>query len=365
MTKPSFPDCPVLNVYLMAETRTVTITENEANQRLDRFLRKLLDDVSLSAIYRLVRTRRITVNGGRARPDHRLAVGDIVAFAQAAQERHLRPKLRKRADTGFSRRRDFKVVFEDDHIVAVNKPAGVLVHAGDRGDQRDTLIDQVTAYLLEKPRGLQAANLADFVMPSPTFSPGLAHRLDRDTSGLVLIGKTLPAVQKLTGAIKRREMRKLYVALIFGGLPGREGAIDVPIARQEDKAGRRRKVLAGEGQRALTRYRVLAQRGAYSLVELELITGRTHQLRAHLAHMNSPVAGDDEYGSREKNRHAREKLGLKRQFLHAARVTLAHPVDGTALSLTAPLWPDLAHALEAAGFGPDDLPQYLRDYDGR
>ncbi|MCC6574909.1 MAG: RluA family pseudouridine synthase [Planctomycetes bacterium] len=344
----------------MPATRTVTITENEANQRLDRFLRKLLDDVSLSAIYRLVRTRAITVNGGKSRPEHRLNIGDVVSFAQAAEERHLQPKLRKRADVGFSRRRDFKVVFEDDAIVAVNKPAGVLVHAGDRGEGRDTLIDQVTSYLLEKPIGGEATNLKDFVRPSPTFSPGLAHRLDRETSGLVLIGKTLPAIQKLTDAIKHRRIEKLYVALIFGGLDRREGTIDVPIARQEDSQGRRRKVEAGEGRRAVTRYRVLAQRGPYSLVELELVTGRTHQLRAHLAHVGSPIVGDDEYGSREKNRHAREKLRLKRQFLHAARVTMEHPLTGGPLEIVAPLWPELSQALSLAGFSTDDLPSYLR-----
>jgi 23S rRNA pseudouridine955/2504/2580 synthase len=344
----------------MPNERTFTISENEANQRLDRFLRKLLDDVSLSAIYKLVRTRQITVNRGRAKPEQRLQTGDVISFRQAAEDRHMKPKLRERAARGLSKRRDFRVIYEDVHILAVNKPAGVLVHAGDRGDDRDTLIGQVTAWLVEAQRAVPAADsLRDFVRPSPTFAPTLAHRIDRATSGLVLIGKTLPASQELAALIKKRQVHKTYLALALGGLPQREGTIDVPIERQQDARGRRQKVHAGAGRRAVTRYRVLAQRGHFTLLELELVTGRTHQIRAHLAHVGAPLVGDDEYGDRERNRHAAEKLGLKRQFLHAARLEFTHPLTGQELDLSAPLWPDLANALERAGFTERDLPDWL------
>lgn len=342
----------------MNEPRTITIGSNEANQRLDRFLRKLLDDVSLSAIYKLIRTRQITVNQRKVKPDMRLKTGDVVVFHRAAEDRHLRPKVRERSERGLSSRRDFRVVFEDAHMIAVNKPAGILVHAGDRGTDRDTLIDQVTAYLLQQPLPT-SDSLKDFVRPSPTFSPGLVHRLDRATSGLVLIGKTLPAMQELARMIKKRNIRKTYVAMSVGGLPQREGTINVPIQRREDKKGRRRKVQTGTGQNAVTNYRVLAQRGTYSLVELDLVTGRTHQIRAHLSHVGAPVAGDDEYGDRERNRHVVEKLGLRRQFLHAARLEFEHPLTHESLDLVAPLWPELERALDAAGFMPDDLPSWL------
>ena len=344
----------------MPELRTVTIGPDEANQRLDRFLRKLLDDVSLSAIYKLVRTKQITLNKRKVKPDVRLQQGDVVTFQQAAQDRHLRPKVREKSDRGLSTRRDFQVIHEDAHLIAVNKPAGLLVHAGDRGDDRDTLIDQVTAHLLENPPA-PAANMKDFVRPSPTFSPGLVHRLDRATSGLVMIGKTLPAMQELARMVKKRNVRKTYIALAVGGLPQREGTISVPIARQEGARGQRRKVKTGEGQTAVTNYRVLAQRGTYTLVELELVTGRTHQIRAHLAHIGAPVAGDDEYGDRDRNRHTADKLGLKRQFLHAARLEFRHPLTETELDLVASLWPELNTALDAAGFKPDDLPPWLTD----
>ncbi|MCC6149400.1 MAG: RluA family pseudouridine synthase [Planctomycetes bacterium] len=339
--------------------RSFTVSANEANQRLDRFLRKLLDDVSLSAIYKLVRTRQITLNGAKAKPEARLKPGDVIVFQQAASDRHLQPRVRKRAEHGLSSRRDFRIVYEDTEILCVNKPAGVLVHAGDRGDAKDTLIDQVTGYLLEKPR--EPGDLKDFVRPSPTFAPSLAHRLDRDTSGLVLVGKTLGATQALTDMIKHRRLTKLYLALIFGSLPKGAGEIDVPLQRHEDAKGRRRKVEAGSGQRAITRYEVIAHKGHFTLVQLELVTGRTHQLRAHLAHVGSPIVGDDEYGSREKNRHAHEKLGLSRQFLHAARLQFAHPVSQAALDLRAPLWSDLRIALTRAGFAPDNIPDWLRD----
>lgn len=344
----------------MSGTRTITIGKDEANQRLDRFLRKLLDDVSLSAIYKLVRTRQVTVNDRKVRPELRLNAGDVVTLWRAAEERHLQPKVRRRAEQGLSTRRDFRIVHEDADLLAVNKPAGLLVHAGDRGDDRDTLIGQVTSWLLSRPLGQDAQSHKDFVRPSPTFAPALAHRIDGQTSGLVLIGKTLAASQALAAAIKHRDIEKTYLALAIGGLPQGQGEINLPIARHEDARGRRRKVEVGHGQRAVTRYRVLGQRGQYSLVELELVTGRTHQIRAHLAHLGAPVAGDDEYGSRDHNRHAAEKLGLQRQWLHAARLQLNHPIDGRALDLAAPLWPDLRHALAAAGLA-DLLPPWLAD----
>ncbi|MCA8915523.1 MAG: RluA family pseudouridine synthase [Planctomycetes bacterium] len=342
----------------MAEQRTISIGPDEANQRLDRFLRKLLDDVSLSAIYKLVRTKQITVNNRKSKPDARLKAGDVVSFRQAAEDRHMKPKVREKTQRGLSKRRDFEVVYEDEHLIAVNKPAGLLVHAGDRGDDRDTLIDQVTAYLIEQPQK-PGESMKEFVKPSPTFSPGLVHRLDRATSGLVLIGKTLAAMQELTRMIKKRNVRKTYVTLAVGGLPQRDGTINVPIARQEGARGQRRKVKAGEGRTAVTHYHVLAQRGTYSLVELELVTGRTHQIRAHLAHVGAPVAGDDEYGDRDRNRHAAGKLGLRRQFLHASRLEFTHPLTDKQLDLVAPLWPELKTALDSAGFKPDDLPPWL------
>lgn len=344
----------------MASTRTITIGENEANQRLDRFVRKMLDDVSLSAIYKLLRTRKILLNNGKAKPGARLRQGDVVTFKQAARERHFTPKVREREQRGLSKRRDFKIVHEDVHIVAVNKPPGLLVHAGDRGDDRDTLIDQVTAYLVESARP-ETDDLKDFVKPSPTFSPGLAHRLDRATSGLVLIGKTLPAMQELAAAIKKRKVKKTYLALALGGLNPPEGTINVPIERRRSPKGKRRKVKAGGGRPAVTHYRALAQKGHFTLVELDLVTGRTHQIRAHLAHEGAPVVGDDEYGDRDRNKHARETLGLRRQFLHAARLQLTHPLTGVELDLVAPLWPDLDGALDKAGFTPDDFPAWLKE----
>ncbi|MEE9312240.1 MAG: RluA family pseudouridine synthase [Planctomycetota bacterium] len=344
----------------MNTTRSITITANEANQRIDRFVRKLLDDVSLSAIYKLLRTKQITLNGKKARPEKRLEIDDVVTFKQAAKDRHLAPRVRKKAEGGLSKRRDFKIVFEDQHFVAVNKPAGLLVHAGDRGDNRDTLIDQVTGYLVDSPRPEAGPDLKNFVRPSPTFAPTLIHRLDRDTSGLVLVGKTLEATQKLTAMIKKRRISKTYIACTIGGLPNREGTINVPIQRQESAKGQRRKVKAGEGKRAVTHYKVLAQKGHFSVVEVDLETGRTHQIRAHMAHLGAPIVGDDEYGKREQNKHAAKTFGIKRQFLHAARLQFQHPLEETELEITAPLWPDLSVGLENIGFSDSDLPSWLK-----
>ncbi|MHC4839557.1 MAG: RluA family pseudouridine synthase [Planctomycetota bacterium] len=343
----------------MSAIRSITITANEADQRIDRFVRKLLDDVSLSAIYKLLRTKQITLNSAKARPEKKLKIGDVVTFRQAAEDRHFSPKIRKKAAEGLSKRRDFKVVFEDEHFVAVNKPAGLLVHAGDRGDNRDTLIDQVTGYLVENTKANPNADMKDFVRPSPTFAPTLIHRLDRHTSGLVLVGKTLEATQKLTSMVKKRQVKKTYLACTIGGLPQREGTINVPIQRRESARGQRRKVKAGEGKRAVTHYRVLAQTGHFSVVEVDLETGRTHQIRAHMAHLGAPIVGDDEYGSRDQNRHAAKNFGIKRQFLHAARLVFSHPIGQTDIDFHAPLWPDLNNTLEGMGFEDSDLPDWL------
>lgn len=333
--------------------REITIGENEAEQRFDRFVRKLLDDVSLSAIYRLMRTRKITLNQRKARPETRLKIGDVVTFHQAAKEKHFAPKARARR----SERRDFKVVHEDGYLLCVDKPAGLLVHAGNDADERGTLIAQVTDYLMTNAP--DADDLGEFVKPSATFRPGLVHRLDRQTSGLVLVGKTLPAMQTLSRIIKKREIQKTYLALACGAMPNQEGEINVPIRRREKKKQRERKVDAGSGQTAVTRYRVLGFRNGLSLLEVDLITGRTHQIRAHLRHVNAPLAGDPEYGDRTHNTRMRSEYGLERQFLHAARLRFTHPDTDEALDLRSPLWPDLRSSLDRAGFNDSDLPRWL------
>jgi 23S rRNA pseudouridine955/2504/2580 synthase len=359
----------------MDRTRSHTVPSRDADKRLDRVLRELMPDVSLGRLAKLIRKGRIRVNDAKTRHQQRVKSGDVITFREAPIEDAWTKKGRDRMFSGkvaAVQSVDFTILHEDAHMMAVSKPAGLLVHGSLREPDAITLIDQVLAYTaqtqIEQSDDEESddRDLSEFVRPSPKFQPSLAHRIDRDTSGVVLIAKTLECLQELTRIIKKRKIGKFYVGLIKGGLKGGQGVIDAPVSRR-DHAGKRagrQQVDVGEkhdvAKTAVTKYRVLCGKGSYSLVEFELVTGRTHQIRAHMRHMGSAIIGDHDYGDRMINRHAKEAFGLDRQFLHAARVVLEHPLTHEALDIVAPLPPDLAEPLLKAGFTAEDLPEYLR-----
>jgi len=221
-------------------------------------------------------------------------------------------------------------------VLAVDKPARLLVHEGDSGDE-PTLLDAVLRAFPTR-RG-------------HTFRPALAHRLDRDTSGVVLVGLSAEGLRGLEEALRRRRVRKTYLALVLGTPEPRIGTIDAPLRRQEFPKGDRPKVSVGgrKDPEAMTDYRVLAEAGGLSLVKARPRTGRTHQIRAHLRHIGHPILGDPTYGDRRRNEEARRTLGLWRPFLHALRVELAHPVTGEPLVIEAPLPEELRRVLHSLG----------------
>ena len=360
----------------MDRTRSHNVLPNQVGKRLDNIVRDMMPDISLGRIAKLIRKKRIRVNDKKARHQQRLQEGDIITFFEAPLVEAWTKKGRSRVmSQGVAEvsSLDFHVLFEDEHLLAVAKPPGLLVHGTNKEPEADTLIDQALAYLaqsqIEQSDDAEGdeRDLTEFVRPTPKFQPSLAHRIDRNTSGAVLIAKTLECLQELTRMIKKRRIDKRYLGLIKGGLSGMTGEINAPVSRRDHagkKAGRQQ-VDVGEKHKAarpaLTRYRVLASRGAYTLAEFELVTGRTHQIRAHLRHVGSALIGDDEYGDREINRHAKKKLGLRRHFLHAMSLKLQHPLTGEALEIVAPLPEDLAHALGRAGFEKEDLPAPLAE----
>jgi 23S rRNA pseudouridine1911/1915/1917 synthase len=221
-------------------------------------------------------------------------------------------------------------------VLAVDKPARLLVHAGDDAAE-PTLIDAI----LRAHPGRR----------SHTFRPALAHRLDRDTSGVVLVGLTAAGLRGLEESFRRRKVRKTYLALVVGVPDPPEGTVDAPLRRRPIPKGDRAKVDVGGAKDpgARTDYRVLASAGGFSLVEARPRTGRTHQIRVHLAHLGHPILGDPAYGDRERNARAKGRLGLWRPFLHALRVELEHPVTGDLLSVEAPLPEELRRVLAALG----------------
>ncbi|MCR9247852.1 MAG: RluA family pseudouridine synthase [bacterium] len=293
---------------------TIRLTAAEAGQRLDRYLRKLLRDVPLGAIMKHLRQGRIRVDGGKAKGNLRLEDGmvlefrpgivDVVTAAKPEEERasvELLPELTP------------QIVHRDDDVLVVDKPAGLAVHAG--SGQSGTLMDWLAASGL----GLTTA----------TFRPAAAHRLDRATSGLVAIGLTPQGLAGLAAAFRDDHVEKVYCAVVDGVPAVGEGRIDAPIRVLEDSASRGPKVVVDPvaGKPAVTRWRVLERQRDAALLELLPRTGRTHQLRVHLADLRHPIRGDRRYGG---SSHAR-------LMLHAGELRLPHPVTGAPMTLRANL----------------------------
>jgi 23S rRNA pseudouridine1911/1915/1917 synthase len=216
------------------------------------------------------------------------------------------------------------IVFEDRHLLVINKPAGLTVHPG-AGREKGTLVHAVLAHC------------PDLAGIGGEQRPGVVHRLDKDTSGLLVVAKTDAALRGLQAQIQTRQARREYLVLVHGRLPKPEGAVDAPIGR--DPRRRTRMAVVASGRRAITHYRVAEAFEAATLLEARLETGRTHQIRVHCAHLGHPVVGDPVYGRRPN------PWGLARQALHAHRLAFAHPATGAPLRFAAPLPADMAGAL--------------------
>ena len=307
------------------------VSADAAGQRLDKFLRKRLDDLPLSHLYKLVRTKKVRVNGVRAGIAQLLKPGDEISV-HVLQPRSPPPPRPAQAV-----RQDFKVLYEDEHILAVDKPSGLAIHPGS-GITGDTLVDQVRAYLARQ--GL--------VVPEGEFKPSPAHRLDRETSGVVVVAKTRQAMVRLTEIFTAGEADKTYLALAKGRFQREEGSIDLRLAeRQQTFASKQQRGV--NLQSAVTHWKKLAGGPEATLLELSIETGRTHQIRRHLDAIGHPVVGDAKYGDFPFNRVVQRSWGLRRMFLHSVRLALAHPVTKKRLVFESPLPQDLSDCLPRAG----------------
>jgi len=306
------------------------VSPDAAGQRLDKFLRRAMKDVPLSHIYKLLRTRKVRVNGARGRAEQLLAEGDAVVV-RGDEERLLAAREAPAGEVGVT----FRVLYEDEHLLAVDKPAGLAAHPG-TGITGATLVEEARAYLRVP---------ADF--PPTEFRPSPAHRLDRETSGIVLVAKTRRAMSSLTAIFTSGEgIRKTYLALAKGKMPRDAGTIDVALSEHE-QTSRSKAVRGVNFQEATTHYRVRASMREASLLELRIETGRTHQIRRHLQAAGHPVAGDHRYGDFPWNRLAKARWGLRRMFLHAWKLELPHPLERRTLRLEAPIPGELATVLDA------------------
>ncbi len=284
----------------------VEIGEESAAQRIDNFLLRRLKGVPKSHVYRVLRSGEVRVNSGRVGPEYRLRLGDRVRL----------PPMRLAAKPQAAKPAEFPVVFEDGALLVVDKPAGVAVHGG----------SGVSFGVIES---LRAARPQAKVLE-------LAHRLDRDTSGLLVVCKKRSALVEMHRKLREGEVEKTYTAIVKG-TPAREAfEIREPLHKHVGASGERRVSVAEGGRAAVTKVKVLKGTSQFSVLEVRLLTGRTHQIRVHLAHAGHPILGDDKYGDFELNRRL-AKQGVRRLFLHARRLGFSHPVTGERLGLEAPL----------------------------
>lgn len=318
------------------------ITENDANQRLDKFLKKLLPNAALSLIYRMNRKNQVKVNRKREDNEYKLCTGDTIeVFLKDEDYEALSTMQKKPALEMKGQGLDKKdVVYEDGEILVVNKNPGINVHPGDHKTNEVSLIEQVHDYLGDK-------------LSSLTFRPSLIHRIDRDTSGIIMIAKTKPALDHMLRELQNDKMEKSYLAICVGKPPETRGTIRKRLLRRED-AQNENKVVVDEknGQNAVTHYQVLAIgiHEKYSLVECTLETGRMHQIRVHMTALGCPILGDATYGDRGENSFARREYGVTRQMLHASHIRFIHPKKKTEMILNARLKGDMEGLLEGVDF---------------
>ena len=300
----------------------ISVAEHEAGQRLDNYLIKILKGVPKSHIHRIIRGGEVRVNKGRAKPDWRVAAGDVVRIPpiRVAQSENAVSSLKNIPA------RQFDVVFEDDALLVINKPSGIAVHGG----------SGVSFGVIEQLR--QSRPEAKYLE--------LVHRLDKDTSGLLMIAKKRSALVKLHEMLRQDHPKKVYLALGVGAWQPENRHVRLPLVKYTGAAGEKMVRVDDEGQSAHTIFRVLdtfsgclthsVGISALSLVEATLKTGRTHQIRVHMQASGCPIAGDERYGDYQANRRL-QKLGLKRMFLHAHRLVLAHPITGETMDWVAEL----------------------------
>ena len=293
--------------------KSFTVGKNDAGQRLDKFLGKSAPGLPASLLYKAIRRKNIKVGGKRAAPGQKLEEGDVVSVYLPDDV------LQPREHVSLEGSAQLEIVYEDEHILLLNKPQGLLAHQGEGPASDDTLITRVQRYLYQSG--------AWDPEQENSFTPALCHRIDRNTSGLVIAAKTAEALRVISEKLRDREVTKLYICIVHGVPKNKAGLLKGYLAKDE-KLGRVRvepRPFPG-GKTALTKYRVLAQREGKSLVEAQLLTGRTHQIRAQFAAAGHPLWGDAKYGDSREN-----KLLSNRQALCAYKLIFSFTTPAGAL----------------------------------
>ncbi|MCX7266693.1 MAG: RluA family pseudouridine synthase [Betaproteobacteria bacterium] len=299
--------------FSAVQVKSLTVDEDSAGQRLDNFLMRHLKGVPKTHVYQLIRSGQVRVNKGRASADTRIQLGDVLRLPPVRISEKVAEKAAHPAPG-----REFPILLEDDAVLAIDKPAGVAVHGG----------SGVSFGVIEQLR--QARPMAKFLE--------LVHRLDRETSGILLLAKKRSALKHVQDQFRERETGKTYLALVQGAWPEKLKVLDSPLHKYLLPDGERRVKVTSpgdpDGMRSVTLVKVKERLNACTLLEVTIKTGRTHQIRVHLASQGHPIAGDDKYGDFEWNK-ALQKQGLKRMFLHAWRLQFMHPASAKRVELNA------------------------------
>lgn len=293
-------------------------------QRLDRVLAIFLPEESRSKILGFIKEGFVKVNGHLTKPAYKVKIGDSVDVEFPP------PKISELAPEKIP----LKILFEDTDLLIIDKPAGLAVHPPSEREQTGTLVNALLHYL-----GRRLSRVGG------VLRPGIVHRLDKDTSGVLVVAKNDRIHRKLAALFEKREVEKTYLALVNGVLKPGEGIIEASIGRSLQY---RKKMAVShfKGKEAVTKYKVLEYIDGYTLAEVTLLTGRTHQIRVHFASIGFPVVGDNVYGNDKVNAFFEKKFGLKRQFLHAHSIGFTHPITGKKINVKAVLADDLRKVLE-------------------
>ncbi len=304
---------------------TFNIGPDQAGTRLDAYLASQIESWSRARLQRLIENEDVLVNGKVAKPSYKLRAADEIEVELVAPP----------TDVFTPENIPLDIVYEDDTLVVVNKPPGLVVHPA-AGTPSGTLANALAFHFQKLPGGT-------------SVRPGIVHRLDRDTSGLLVVAKTEAALENLSDQFRDRSVYKSYVALVHGRVVSNTGKIDQPLAR--DRSNRTRMAVVRGGRNALTLYRVRRAFDRFTLLDVELKTGRTHQIRVHLAWLKHPVVGDETYGGGRDNTIRDPRLrasirALNRQFLHAEKLGFKHPQTGEFVKFEAALPQELTKIIE-------------------
>lgn len=310
---------------------TITIdNSSDSHQRLDKFLKKFLPNAPLGVIYKLLRTGKIKISGTKKDQTYRLNEGDIIEFFLTPEEIKNFQKKEDKISLNVnlnSKKPRLDIIYQDEDLLVINKPAGMNVHPWDYKTKEISLIDLVHDYLWKKYNSL-------------TFKPSLVHRIDRDTSGCILIALKKNILEKLLSELQNHKIEKIYHTIVVGKMSKPRGTITDKLLRKESAKDEAKVVVSEDGQRAITHYRTLKEfkkdENIFSLLECCIETGRTHQIRVHLSHNNCPILWDKAYGNKNINAFARRKYQISRQLLHAFSLEFFHPWIKKRMKVEAP-----------------------------